>query len=326
MIAVRLRPIICLLLPILALSPLAAAFKLDGVVATVDREVVLYSEVLRDAQGDLAEARRSARSKAGYERQSDRILEATLNQAIEGKILYREALLLGIEITDEQVEDRIQSLRDLYPTHEAFMQELELAGESMREFRERTRKRLMGQTMSGAKARQLASDAVVSEQDIQAYYEANADAFSRPERVRVRQIFLRAKTSDEAKRQAVRARLELIQEELAAAADFSELAKRYSEAPGAADGGIIGWQQRDDLIPALEGAAFALKAGEVSGIVASPGGLHLLKVDQHEQAGLAPLDEVRTEIEPKVRAAMAEEVYVKWIGELRKRSRVRVFL
>lgn len=304
----------------------AAAVRVDGVVATVDNEAVLYSEVVRDAQRQLDELRSQAGTEAEYRRESDRILEETLDQAIESKLLYREAMLVGMNIEDELVENRIQELRDLYPTNEAFMRELDQAGETMRDFRERTRKRLMAQRMAYMKLRQLESDAVVSQDQLVQYYEENIDQFRRSERVRVRQIFLQAPESDPQARQAARARLELILDELNAGADFAELAKQYSEAPGAEDGGIIGWQRRGDLIPSLEEEAFRLDAGEHGGIVQSPGGLHILKVDEHQEAGIAPLKEVRNDIEPYIRSMQADEAYEKWIAELRSRSRVRVFL
>jgi parvulin-like peptidyl-prolyl isomerase len=304
----------------------AEAARVDGVVATVDSEVVLYSEVVRDAQRDLEELRARASTESEYRSESERILESTLNQAIESKLLYREAQLVGMEVAEEMVENRIKELRDLYPTNEAFMRELDEAGESMRDFRERTRKRLMAQRMALIKIRQLETDTVVSQDQLVQYYDENVDSFRRPERVRVRQIFLQAPEADPLARQAARARLELVLEELDAGADFSELAKQYSEAPGAEEGGIIGWQRRGDLIATLETEAFRLDTGEYGGIVESPGGLHILKVDEHQEAGIAPLKEVRNDIEPYIRSEHANKDYEKWIVELRSRSRVRVFL
>ena len=202
----------------------------------------------------------------------------------------------------------------------------QFAGETMRDFRDRTRKRLLAQRMAIIRIRQLENDAVVSQDQLVAYYEENIDDFRRPERVRVRQIFLEAPEGDQEARTAARARLELIREELDAGADFAALARQFSEAPGAEEGGIIGWQRRGDLIPSLEDAAFSLPTGQYGGIVESPGGLHIMKVDEYQEAGVASLKEVRNEIEPYIRSEIANEAFDKWITELRSRSRVRVFL
>lgn len=310
----------------LTAEPPVQAVRVDGVVATVDNDVVLYSEVMRDAQRRLEELRGQVSSEAEYRQESQRIVEETLDEAIETRLLHREAQLVGLEVEDDVVEQRIQELRDLYPTNEAFMRELDQAGETMRDFRERTRKRLLAQRMALIRIRQLEEDATVSEEQLRAFYEANIDEFRRPERVRVRQIFLQAPEGDPEARQAARARLELVLQELDAGARFADLARQYSEAPGAEEGGIIGWQRRGDLIPALEEEAFRLDSGEYGGIVESPGGLHILKVDDRQEAGVAPLSEVRNDIEPYIRSQQASEAYDKWIAELRSRGRVRVFM
>jgi parvulin-like peptidyl-prolyl isomerase len=84
--------------------------------------------------------------------------------------------------------------------------------------------------------------------------------------------------------------------------------------------------ERGDLVVALEDAAFALSPGQTSAIVDTEFGCVLLAVDEREEEGIASLDEVRTEIEPLLRARGADEQYRNWIAELRQRSRVRVFL
>lgn len=307
-------------------SPASLAVVVDSVVATVGREPILYSEVYRDAQEDIDQIRQRAPNESAFQREVDRVMMAALDQLIESRILHREALLRGLEVSDERVEERIASLRDFYPTNEAFLQDLEDAGETMRDFRERIRKRLLAQTMAFGKLRELERNAVVSQDAIQEFYNENLESFRRPERVRVRQIFLAAPAADPEALEAARARLTLIREELRAGAEFQALARQYSEAPGAEDGGIIGWQRRGDLIPVLDDAAFSLNEGEASDILESSAGVHLLYIEERQEAGLADLDEVRNEIEPEVRSQIAQDAYDKWIGELRKRSRVRVFI
>ena len=303
----------------------ARAEIVDAIVATVDTEVILYSDLVVEVQSEIGELRRIAPSAEVFDRQVQELLRATLEQAIESKILYREAQLLGVEVTDEQVEARIDSLRELYPTNEAFMEELSAAGESLSEFRARTEKQIMSQRIYFSKLRSLENEVVVSEGEVAQYYEDQKEQFERPERIRVRQIFLRA-PSEGPERARARARLELVREELQAGAEFTELARLFSQAPGAEEGGIIGWQQRGDLVDTLEEAAFSLGAGEISKLLETPGGVHILKVDEHQPAGLASLEEVRIEIEPLLRRQAAERRYVKWFEELHKRSRVRIFL
>lgn len=311
------------LVVVLSMGP-AKAEVVDAIVATVGSEVILYSELLGEIQGELKDLRRNLRSPAEFERQADVLLRSALEQAIEGKLLFREAQLLGVEIGEERVEASIDALRKLYPTNEAFLSELEAAGETLSEFRERQYKRLMARSVYASKVRILEEDVVVDEADVAKYYDTHKEDFRRQERVRVRQIFIPVGSAPGARAKA-RARIDLIREELKAGAAFGELAKRYSKAPGAGQGGVIGWQQRGDLVAALEEVVFALPAGGVSGVIETQGGVHIMKADERQEAGIAPLEELRTEIEPLLRSQAASERYRKWIKELHKRSRVRIF-
>jgi peptidyl-prolyl cis-trans isomerase C len=84
--------------------------------------------------------------------------------------------------------------------------------------------------------------------------------------------------------------------------------------------------ERGDLVEALETPAFALETGELSSVIETEFGFHLLMAEERQAAGVPSLEELRTEIEPRLRERYAEERYRKWMDELRKRSRVRVFL
>lgn len=303
----------------------AHAVLIDAIVATVDTEVILYSDLLTEVRGELNALKESTASEVEFNQRSSELLKGALEQAIEAKILYREARLLGVEITDEEVEERVASLRKLFDTNEAFMRELEAAGETLPDFRTRARKRIMAQRMSYSKLRALEAEEVVSESDILQYYQEHQERYSQPERVNVRQIFLRVRANSP-DRDAARTRLNQLRKELLAGADFAKLAQEHSQAPGREQGGIIGWQRRGDLIEVLETAAFSLEVGEVSEVLESKGGLHLLRVDTREESGTESFESVRAAIEPVLRAKAAQSRYDKWLADLRKRSRVRVFL
>ena len=303
----------------------ARAELIDAIVATVDTEVILYSDLLTELRGELNELRERARTEAEFNQRSNELLRGALEQAIEAKILYREARLLGVEVPEEDVEERVESLRKLFDTKEAFMRELEAAGETLPDFRTRVRKRIMAQRMSYSKLRALEDEEVVSESEILQYYQEHQEDYSRPERVNVRQIFLQARVNTP-ERDALRARLSQLREDLLAGADFATLAREHSQAPGREQGGTIGWQPRGDLIEALETAAFSLEVGEISEVLESRFGLHLVRVDAREEAGTESFESVRGAIEPVLRAQAAQIRYAKWLADLRKRGRVRVFM
>lgn len=297
----------------------------DKVVATVDTEVILQSEILELIRPELAVLRQSVSSQEDFQNQADALIKATVNEAVENRILVREALLSGVEVPDAMVEKSLEDYRDLYSSNEEFRKELERTGMTLSDMRERRRKNLMAQYMGIRKRDEFAKQAVVSESDVAQYYQDNIASFQRSEQVRVRQIFMPA-SSDSAERARVRAQLEEIKGELATGSDFGELAAAHSEAPGAEEGGIIGWIQRGDLVKPLDDAVWQLQPGEVSGIVETDTGFSVLRVDEQREAGQQSLEDVRTEIEPILRNQAAMEKYEKWMADLRKRSRVRLFI
>lgn len=314
------------ILPLLALcgvvfgAAAARAESVDGIVATVDTEVILHSDLMFEVGGYLNELRATLGPEE-FQGRAEQVLADALEQAIQNRILVREARLQGLEVDDAIVEKRLSEYRSDANT----AQFIDSSGYTMPELRDMIRKNFLARAMDTRKRQELARNVVVSESDVAQYYEDNIGQFSHPERVYVRQIFLPA-SADASERTVIRARLAELKDQIAAGADFVDLAKAYSKGPGAEDGGTIGWVARGDLQPELEEAAFATEVGGVSDIVERDQGFHLLRVDRREGAGSRTLDEVRSEIEPMLRRRAADARFQDWMAELRKRSRVQVFL
>jgi len=297
----------------------------DGVVATVGTEVILQSELVQEIAPLLHGLRQKASTQAEFDQEAEKHIRAALEQAIDAKILLRQAMLQGLDVEDEAVEKRIEDIKKRFASNEAFLNELEAAGETMGDFRTRVRKQILAISMGLRKRREFEEAVEVSEAAVLQYYQDHKDKFTHPERVFVRRIFLPSATEDPERAAAV-ARLEELRAQLDAGADFAELAKAYSSGPSADKGGAVGWVVRGDLVKDLEDAVFALAEGGVSDVLEMKSGFVLLKVDTKEAAGTASLDEVRTEIEPELRAKYAGAKFDKWMRELRKRSRVRMFM
>ena len=304
----------------------AGAVLVDAVVATVDTEAILHSEIMDEVGPYLASLQAKGVSRDEFDREMRKAVSEALDQAIENKILYREALLAGIEVPDENVEAEFDIFKQRFDTEEEFMRMLLEAGETLSDFRERMRKRIMAVAISARKRREFESGIVITESEMAQYFQDHEEQFTYPERARVRRIFLQAGKDPEARATAQR-RLGEFKQRLDGGANFDALAKEHSQGPNAAEGGLIGWVQRGgDRFPELEQSIFALAEGATSDIIETRWGFHLLRIDERQEAGQAAYDEARAEIEPMLRRRYGEERYRKWIKELRKRSRVREFL
>jgi parvulin-like peptidyl-prolyl isomerase len=146
--------------------------------------------------------------------------------------------------------------------------------------------------------KEVAGKVTVSEDEMKTYYETNQDKFMTPEAVRARHILIRADrtASEEDKKKA-----EDILKRIKAGEDFAKLASDLSDDPGSKPrGGDPGFFQRGRMVKPFEEAAFALKPGEVSGIVESPFGYHIIKVEERKESALEPYDQVKENIHQKL--------------------------
>lgn len=306
-------------------SGMAHGELIDSIAAVVDQEVILFSEIQGAIASEIQNIRATATSQAEFEKAINDLLLQTLEEGIAAKILYREALRASVIVDDKEVEERIDSVRNSYETNEEFMEFLNNMGETLSDNRDRVRKQIMAQRMSGTKFRELERSIVISEADVEQFYKENPEGFTRPERVYVRQIMIRSRgnTPERAEEKAL---LEKVRADIIAGADFGEMAKKHSELSGAENGGVIGWQVRGEQREVLEEAAFALQPGEMSKVVESQFGVHLILVEQHEAAVQVDFTDARSNIEPHIRQLRAGQEYEKWMNDLRKHSNVRIFL
>jgi len=142
---------------------------------------------------------------------------------------------------------------------------------------------------------QLKSRVTVSPQDVEAAYNANIQQYQTPEQVRASHILLKTDGKDEA---AVRKQAEdILKQARAPGADFAALAKKYSEDEGSkATGGDLDYFSKGRMVPQFETAAFAMQPGQISDLVKSQFGFHIIKVIDRKPASTRSLDEVRAQI------------------------------
>ena len=150
---------------------------------------------------------------------------------------------------------------------------------------------------------------VIEDSDLKAYYDSHKAEFSQPPQVRARHILLKS----EAEANAVLAEIE-------AGGDFATLAKAKSTGPSKDKGGDLGWFGRGRMVKPFEDAAFGLQKGEVSGVVQTKFGYHIIKVEDKREAVEKPFNQVKEQVrnavlKEKTQAAL-EEVKSKWRQEL----------
>ncbi len=149
----------------------------------------------------------------------------------------------------------------------------------------------------------------VTDADAQQYYDQHISQYEKPAQVHARHILfkLAADASDDQKAQ-VRKRVEEVLAKAKAGEDFAALAKQYSEDSTASQGGDLGSFPHGKMVKPFEDAAFALAPGQISELVESPFGLHIIKLESKEEARTQPLDEVRAQVVTAVQQEKAREL------------------
>src|SRR5260370_32297414 len=165
----------------------------------------------------------------------------------------------------------------------------------------------------------------ITQDDLRAYYDQHREQYRVPEQVKVSHIWLKmplpgadGKVDDKAVAQA-QGRADDLVKQLKGGAKFEDVAKKYSEDPGSANvGGSLGWIGKGQMAAEFEKAAFSLPKGQVSDVVKSLDGFHIVRVDDKQDPHTKSLDEVKVEIEPVLKHQKGQEVAQKQAEALLK--------
>jgi len=166
----------------------------------------------------------------------------------------------------------------------------------------------------------------VGESEMREYYDANQSKYREEDTFRARHIFF--KTGEKASAADIKRAMTmalLVLSESKNGKDFSELARTYSEDPAARkDGGDLGRFKKGDMQPELEQAIMALKPGEVSELISTPLGLHLIKLEERIPGKLKPFESVKNEIEEQLYRKKSDERFSQWAKELRTKASIDI--
>jgi peptidyl-prolyl cis-trans isomerase SurA len=255
---------------------------LDRVVAVIGDEIITESEL----QLQLLQV--GIRGGVDVEDQSlrRRILDAMMND----KLVLAQAVLDSIVIPQEEITRRIElQIKQLARNYGSEARLEQVAGMSIaqmkREFREDIRKRLMIEQIQ----QQKFGVTEITHREVLEFFGTFADSLPPvPEQVELRQITMFPRVTEQF-RQAAREKAEHLLDSLKAGADFEELARRHSDDPGSArNGGNLGLARRGVFVREFEEAAFALEADEMSGIVETEFGFHIIKLIEKKGEAVHP--------------------------------------
>lgn len=245
---------------------------LDKIVAVVDNEIILQSEL------NLQVAYLAAQRNMSPD--DSKLRDNVLNRMIEEKLLYAQAELDSIEISEDEVKASLENQLNYFISQYGSQEKLEqVYGMSIdkirRELRDEVRKSLMGNRVQ----QKHFGDLDITRREVKEFFAEYKDSLGLiPEKFELSHIFINPQKGSRLKAKAKEFAQSLL-DSLKNGADFVALAKKYSDDPGSASkGGELGFVKRGVFFPEFESAAFQLKEGEISEVVESPVGYHIIQM------------------------------------------------
>ncbi len=171
------------------------------------------------------------------------------------------------------------------------------------------------------------SKIVITDQESKDLYNARKDEFKQPEQVSARHILIKVDPSDsQEKKDAAKKKIDaVLAEARAGKGDFGELARKYSEGPSGPNGGDLGSFGRGQMVPPFEEAAFKLAKGDISDVVETMFGYHIIKVEDKKEAATIAFEDAKGDINNFLMRQKSNEKIETWIKELKDKATIEIF-
>jgi peptidyl-prolyl cis-trans isomerase C len=252
-----------------------------------------------------------------------KLADQALDSLIGLELLYQESQARGIKVSDADVDAEIARSKSQFPDAQSFQTAMKARGMTDNDLRRDTRKTMAVNRLleSG-----IWKDVTVTPEQIKNFYDGNKGSFEHPAQIRVSHILIRVpENASAADRTAAKKRAGALLDRLKAGADFATLARKESQdASSAAQGGDLGFLAKGEMDSAFEKYAFALKPGQLSEVVSTPYGFHIIKLTDRRDAGYTPLPEVEERIRALLEKFERQKRQADLVAELRKKAKVEV--
>lgn len=265
---------------------------------------VLYAEEKTETENILAEVNGEKITLNDFEEEisgvpaSYRSIISTnkrkfLDDIILQELLYQEAIKKGLE----KDKDVIKNL-------------------------ERIKKKVLAQKLL---EKEVIETTKISEDEVNKYYEEHKQDYKIPEQVNAAHILIKVKEgANEQEEKATFEKAEGLLKKIKEGADFSQLAKENSECPSSSKGGELGYFSKGQMIPEFEEVVFSLKVGEISGIVKTKFGYHIIKSLDKKESRQKELSEVKDEIEQELIKKKQKSNFENYTNDLKSKAKITI--
>jgi peptidyl-prolyl cis-trans isomerase SurA len=294
----------------------------NSIAAIVNDEIVTLNEVDREALPVIREAEKKSAVDAALR---TKIRRGALEHLIDKRLLDQKIKELNIKVSDEEIKQAIEDVKrqNNMASQEVLVSALASQGLTFEQYRAQLQEQIEKLKLVSMEVR---AKIQVGETEMREYYDANRARYTEDDSFRARHIFFR--TNEKAPSEDIKKTMTtalMVLAEAKSGKDFAELAKSYSEDPAARkDGGALGSFKKGDMMPELESAILSLKPGEVSELVYTTSGFHIIKLEERTTGKMKPFEGVKGEIEEALYRKKSEERFNQWAKELRSKASIEM--
>jgi len=303
--------------------PVFSAEVVDRIVAVVNDDIIRLTE-LNKAVAALEEQIRLKKYAPEKEQEEIyRLRQEMLNSLIDDKLADQEIKTAGIFVDEQEIDKAIEQVKKAnYYSDEDLRRALTASGVSMSDYRKEIKKQMHRNQLVNQK---IKSKIIITESDVTAFYNAHPEIYASQKKYMIRNIMMPVVSDmDEPAKQAIRAKMESIHQQLSGGAAFEKTAREHSEALNAADGGKLGLFALDELAKNIRAAVEPLQPGAFSPVVETDQGFQIFYVEDIKESGGKELIEVADEIRQKLYEDTVNKKFQSWIETLRKDADIKI--
>jgi len=289
-------------------SLLSAAQVEDGIVAIVNSDLILLSEIRRELAPERERIQKEYRGDALARRLKTAEYMA-LTSMIERKLQLQEAKARSIVVTDQEVREAIQQMKQ---------QGRAIDGTNPADIKN-VREQLM---LFRVVDREVRSGVMVSDSDMKRYFQEHRDRFALSEEYTLSQILIKPRSPDDTA--DAREKIREVMMRLKQGEAFEDLALRFSDGPNASHGGRLGLVRQGELLPGIERTIATLVPGGISDVIETPEGFHIMRLEDKKPKQFRPYEQVRNEIQGLVFQQKSEDVFQSWLTDLKNKAYIEI--
>ncbi|MBN1899851.1 peptidylprolyl isomerase [Candidatus Sumerlaeota bacterium] len=246
------------------------------------------------------------------EDQKQRYRKVILHRLIDKELILAEGKKNKIDVSDAEVQSEVAKIKGQFPDQKTYESVLEQKNITQQELDEKIKENLLLKKIIDDLTTGVAT---VLDEEVKKYYDTHSKEFKREEEARASHILIKVdKEAEEKEKERAKKKITELREKILKGEDFAKLAQEHSDCPsGKRAGGDLDWFGKGRMVPPFEQAAFSLKVGEISDIVETQFGYHILKVTDRHEAGTIKFEEVKDDLREELALRTKGERFDEWL-------------